>query len=477
MSLRAKVLSGLFWTGGARLIGQLINWVITIVVIRLLSPADYGLLAMASLFLSFLMMFAEGGLGTALVQARDVDDSRMRSIFGAVILINSALFILLVAAAPAIAAFFEEDRLVPLVRVLAVQILLSIFASVPGAMLSRALDFRRPAIIGLASGICGSLTTLGLALSGYGVWALVLGNLITQACTVVAINIVSPFLKWPDFSMRGARGLVAFGWRLTAGRVLWVLYSQSDSFIAGKLLGKELLGIYSVSMHLASLPGQRVMSVLNQVAFPAFASLQQDRVQLAAAVLKMVRVVGFVAFPVMWGLASVSPEAISILLGEKWQQAALPLQLIALVMPLRMLSTLLPSVTDGIGRPDVAMKNVFIACLIMPLAFLVGCRWGIVGLSMAWVLAYPLVVLQNVQRSAEAIGMNMKSILLAAARPLAAAALVYASVTGLRELLLPGLPELVRLLVLIATGAGVYAAASWLMNRQGIAEIRALMRR
>ena len=248
-------------------------------------------------------MLAEGGLGSALVQSRDVDDSGLRSMFGLVILINIALFILLVTAAPAIAAFFGEDRLVLLIRVLGAQLLLLMFAAIPGAMLARALDFKRPALIGLASSVCGGLTTLALALAGYGVWALVLGTLVMHVCTVVALNVVSPFLAWPDFSLHGARGLTAFGWRVTVGRVLWFLYSQADIVIAGRLLGKELLGIYSVSMHLASLPVQRVMSILNNVAFPAFASIQQDRAQVKAAVLKMVRLVSLIGFPVTWGLA------------------------------------------------------------------------------------------------------------------------------------------------------------------------------
>jgi O-antigen/teichoic acid export membrane protein len=476
VSLRQQVLSGLFWTGGGRLLGQIVNWSITLVVIRLLSPADYGLLAMATLFLSFLLMFAEAGLGPALVQARELDETMLRSTLGAVIVIDCALFLILVAAAPVIAGFFEEPRLVSIIRVLAVQILLSMFGTIPTAMLSRALDFKRPSIVGLASSVLGSLTTLALALAGYGVWALVVGNLAAQVCSVAALNALSPFARWPDFSMKGARTLIDFGWRVTTGRTLWFLYSQADIVIAGKLLGKELLGVYSVSMHLASLPVQKVSSILNQVAFPAFASLRENRAAVAANLLKTIRLVGFVGFPITWGLASVSQEAVHVLLGEKWEGATVPLRLIALVMPFRILSTLLPSATDGIGRADVAMTNVFVACLVMPLAFFIGCQWGIVGLSIAWVVAYPLVVLQNVHRTAQAIDMSMGSVWSAAARPLAASAMIYAGVTALRTALPPALPEATKLSVLISCGFVIYIAVSWVVNRSGIAELRDLIR-
>src|SRR5438309_7311792 len=144
MSLRREVLSGLFWAGGMRLLGQVLTWAVTIVVIRLLSPNDYGLLAMATVFVSFLILMAEAGLGAALVQAPEVDDFMLRGIFGAVILVDCVLFLLLVAAAPAIAQFFAEDRLVSIIRVLALQFLLGIFAVIPSAQVTRRLDFKWP---------------------------------------------------------------------------------------------------------------------------------------------------------------------------------------------------------------------------------------------------------------------------------------------------------------------------------------------
>ena len=131
MSLRSKVLSGLLWSGGARAVGQVFTWAITIVVIRLLSPADYGLLAMAMVFASFITLLAEAGLGAALVQAPELDDLKLRRVFGAVVLINSALFVLQIAAAPAIAHFFEEDRLILIIEVLALNLALDTLGRKP----------------------------------------------------------------------------------------------------------------------------------------------------------------------------------------------------------------------------------------------------------------------------------------------------------------------------------------------------------
>jgi O-antigen/teichoic acid export membrane protein len=475
MSFRQKVLSGLIWTGGMRFLGQVLTWAITIVVIRLLSPSDYGLLAMAMVFVSFIIHMSEAGLGAALVQAPEVDDLKLRGVFGAVILVHSALFVLLVAAAPTIAQFFEEDHLVLIIRVLALQLLIAMFAVIPSALLTRVLDFKRLSIIGLAGVLCGSLSSLGLALSGYGVWALVIGSLINNLWNTVAINVLSPFLKWPDFSLRGARSLVAFGAQVTAARALWLVYSQADIFIAGKLLGKELLGFYSVSMDLASLPVQKLSAVINQVAFPAFARLQDISGVVSQYLLKLLRVLGFVAFPVLWGISSIAPEIVAVLLGPKWGAAMVPLLVLPLVMPLNLVSTFLNTAFQGIGRSGVVFMNVLTACLVMPVAFWIGANWGLLGLCIAWVLAFPLVLIVNLWRMLPLVALRLRDVLFALAPAVLTSAGMYAAVSITRYLVADWLSAPYLMALLIGVGAASYAALVWTTNRTAVDEIAELL--
>lgn len=477
MSLKNKVLSGVYWTSGGRLLSQLVSWTITIVVIRLLTPSDYGLLAMAMVAASILTVLADAGLGAALIQAPTLDDAKVRSVFGAAILLHCGLFVAQFLLAPLVAAYFGEERLVAILRVLAIDLLLSIFGVLPYAFLGRNLEFKSQSIIGVGSTICTSLTTLGLALYGWGIWALILGNLAGRVFDIVVINLVAPVWRRPSFDLKEARDLITFGAKLLAMRVLWLVYSQADVFVAGKLLGKEALGIYGVAMHIASLPVQRLAQLFNTVAYPAFSRIQDDRQRIIGALLKAVRLMSLMGFPTMWGLASVAPEAVRLVLGPTWIQATIPLQLLAIIMPLRMLSAVLPAVTSGIGRPDIQLVNLAIALLVMPAAFIIGSRWGIIGLSAAWVTVYPLVVLENVHRSTAAIGLSMREVWRAAARPIAAAALVCVAVTALRELLPAGFSEWLRLCLLILCGAVVYGAVSWAYNRDGILELRDAVRR
>jgi len=475
MSLRRSVLSGLFWAGGTRLIGQALTWAITIVVIRLLSPDDYGLLAMAMVFVNLLFLLAEAGLGAALVQAPKADEPNLRAIFAAIVLVDFALFALLIASAPAIAHFFDEDRLTLIIRILALQFLISIFAVIPTALLTRALDFKHQSVIGLAAAFCGSVTTLVLALSGYGVWALIIGNLTAHLLNTVGINLVSPFLKWPDFSLRGARQLLVIGGQMTAARVLWFIYSQADIFIAGRLLGKELLGFYSVSMHLASRPVQRISAVINQVAFPAFARSQHDPELVSRYLLKALRLLFFVSFPVLWGISSIAPEIVGVLLGAKWSRAVVPLQLLPLIMPLSIVSPFLNTAFQGIGHSGVVFRNTLTACLIMPAAFCIGANWGLVGLSLAWVVGFPIVLAFNLRRMLPLVALNLRDVFSVAAPALLGSCGMYAAVTITRHFAADRFESAVLMLVLIGVGATSYAALAWTANRTGVGELADLL--
>lgn len=468
---------GLGWTAGSNLLGQIITWIITIVVMRILSPSDYGLLAMASIFVAFLSLMASAGLGPAIVQASNIDDAKLRQLLGLITILNVALFLLLFAAAPLIAGYFEEPRLVAIVRVLSSQFLFSGFAVIPESLLGRELKFKSRALVDLASNVAGGGVNLVLALSGYGVWSLVAGGMVSGIGKVVGLNIVAPYLRWPDFSLRGTRTLLAFGGNVTAARLLWFFYSQADIFIAGKLLGKEALGYYSVAMHLASLPVQRISGILNQVAFPAFAHAQRESQMVAEHFLKAVRLLSFFAFPLFWGISSVAPELVRLLLGAKWEAAVLPLQILPAIMPLRIISSFLPAALEAIGRPDISVRNLVAACVVMPIAFIIGSRWGMEGLCLAWLVGLPVVFIGNLLRALPAIGIKLAAVGRAMAWPALASAMMYASVTLVGNGLLEQAANEEKLALMILVGVTVYGILVATTNRDGWKLVRQTLRR
>lgn len=473
--LRSSVLSGLRWTAGARIVSQVFTWAMTIFVIRLLAPGDYGLLAMANIFVAFLMLMSEIGLGLSIVQADKVDTPQLRQIFGLIILSNLFLCLLLLIAAPFLAAFFHEPRLSTVIQMLAVQFPMVAISAIPKALLERKMDFRSSSVLEAFCAVSNGVAVLILALYGYGVWALVWGNLVGMTIRAVGFQVMAPFREWPSFSLTGMRQFVFFGGHVTLARMLWFFYSQVDAFIVGKLLGKEPLGVYSVSMHLAGLPVQRVSSVLNQVAMPAFSRVQNDLAAASAHFLKASRVMAFLVFPVSWGMSSIAPDLVALVLGANWHDAVMPLLLLCLIMPLRMLSSMIPAAVQGLGRPEVSVMNQVSACIVMPIAFVVGAHWGLMGISIAWVIGFPVVLSGNLLRALPVIGLTGRQLIRSQIGPAASGAGMWLAVAG-SHAVLTGFPLLPRLIILILVGAASYVALSWLVNRAGMREAWHMLR-
>ena len=477
MSLRSQALSGFRWTVSVRLLSQLVTWVITLAVIRLLAPADYGLLAMATVFVAFLTMFSELGLGAAIVQKAEVDEKLLKRAFGLILIVHFSLAALLALAAPLIAAFYTEPRVTPILRVLSLQFLLAAFAVIPDAQLQRRMEFRNRSILDFSGAVVASGTTLLMAMAGSGVWALVAGSLVSQAFKTVGINCLSPFLRWPDFSLQGMRSLLQFGGNFTAVQVFWMFLSQVDVLICAKWLGNEVLGFYSVAMQLASLPSQRMSGLVNQVAFPTFARMQSELHRVGESVLSGARMLSFFSFPVLWGMSSVAPEIVVVILGEKWALATVPLQVLTLIMPLRIVGNFVATAVQGIGRSDIVLRSVVWASFVTPILLIVGVNgWGLLGLSLAWLVASPFSFFQSMVRSLPVLGLGLKQLAGAMVPAACTGLFMYGAVALARHFLLTGQGDVVRLGVLIGVGALAYGVVSLAINRKGVLEVLATVR-
>lgn len=477
MSLRAQALSGLRWTASVRLLSQVITWGITLVVIRLLTPGDYGLLAMATVFVSFLAMFSELGLGAAVVQKADVDEQLLKRAFALILVVHFLLAALLLLSAPLIGTFYSEPRVVPVIRVLSLQFVLAGFAVIPDAQLQRRMEFRNRSLLDLAGAIVASITTLFMALGGAGVWALVSGFVLSQLVKTIGSNWLSPFRHWPEFSVNGMRSLLRFGGYFTAIQALSTYFSQIDMLICAKVLGKEVLGIYSVAMHLASMPIQRISGLVNQVAFPTFSRMQKDLHRVGTNVLSGARILSVFAFPLLWGMSSVAPEIVEVILGAKWTSSTFPLQVLAMILPLRMVGNFVATAVQGVGRSDIVLRNVVWASLLSPFVFFVGANWwGLPGLCFAWLLVSPLAFLQGMMRNLPVLDLRLGQLAMAMAPAAAAASIMYGAIAATRQVLLAGQGGVIRLVVLVGVGAIVYCAASVAINRRGSQELIEMLR-
>lgn len=474
-TLRKKVLLGLSWSAGLKFLGQAASWIITIVVMRKLSPQDYGLMGMAGVIITYVARINELGLGAAIIQAEVVDERIKSQIFSLLIIVNFGLFLLCFLLAPIISTFFSEPRLVPIVRLLATQFVLASFTIIPQSLIARDMLFKERSIVSLLALIAGSLTTLALALAEWGVWSLVWGSLILDFFMVAGLNLIKPCLFLPNFSLKGMGRIISFGGYVTVSRIIWAFYSQADVIIVGKLLGQRLLGFYSVAINLASLPMEKISGIINQVAFPAFASIQTDAETAASHFLKAVRLMSLMAFPVLWGISSISADLVDTLLGDKWVNVVVPLQTISLVIPVRMVSNLMSPMLLGLGRADVQLFNVIVYSLVLPIGFLLGTRWGIAGVSMVWTTMFPLAFLFNMSRAVRVVKMSLYDVIRQMIVPFAAAVIMYIAVGFLRAGI-PDTNQIIRLILCIIAGAVVYTSLIIIFAKDSYREALALIR-
>ena len=475
-SVGRRVSTALRWMALARLAGQVATWSITIYVIRILSPEDYGLMSMATVLMGLAMLVNELGLVPALIQAKNADSYLVRQVFGAVLVFNILICCLLYFGAPAFAGFFEEDRLVPIIRVMALILPIASIGAVPSALLQRQIAFKGLATVQFVSMLIGSLTTLALALGGLGVWALVIGNAAMMVTKAFGAVIVCRFRTLPVFRFHGLRAMFGFGTKMTAQRIVWYGNSQLDVVMVGGLLGSQALGVYSVACHLATLPMTKLMQIVNQVALPAYSRLQDDTELAADYFFRALTVMSLVFFPLMWGLSSVSDEFVDVVLGDKWDAAKMVLRVVSLSIPLRMASMVLNPVVTGLGHPGIGLRNVLTFTAIMPVTIVAGLSWGLVGVSVGLVAGWLVAMLINFHRSLAVIGCGLED-LFAIMTPFAlSAGVMYGAVTVTKFLLPAAVSTELRLIAMVAVGIATYAVLTWTCHRRSALQSMALIR-
>ena len=456
--MRRTVVVSLLWQGSASLVSQVISWLATLVVIRLLSPGDYGLMAMAGLPISLLMLIGDLGIGPAVVQASTLKRSQLVGLSSVALSAYVCGALIAFASAPLAAAFFGEPMLVPVIRVLSLSFVFAGVYAVPQALVLRTLEFDRKAKIDVLATLVSSIVALTLALRGWGVWSLVAGVVAIHAIKAIAFQIVRPclFLRLPSLAL--VRDMVHFGGLVTLDRILWFGYSNLDVAIAGRALGGVLVGVYSVALSLASIPIDKVMSIVTQVSFSAFSRTQNDRDAARHGMLEALAAVSLLAFPTFCGMALVAPEALLVFVGPKWSDAVVPFQILCLLFPFRALSVLFPPALFGMGRPRVAVENNAITLVSVAVALIVGVQWGIIGLCVGWLVGYVPVFCMTAYRSLSSLDIPVKQAVGVMRLPVAATVAMSVGVLGARIILAGIVSPVVELTGSILLGAGIYGA-------------------
>lgn len=472
--LRSQVRSAVIWRSGTQIFSQLVAWVSTFLVMRLLPLSDYGLFAMTSTMLVLLSLFNGSGFSSAAIQDRDFDRHKLRQLFGLLIAINGALALTQILLAPLVARYFAEPRVADLLRVQALIYLTNPFLGLGYAVLAREMDFRRQAQVNMGSALLGAVVALIGAFSGWGVWTLVAAPLATFFSRAAGMVVAARAWILPSFDFRGARALADYGGIMMSGQIFWFLQTQADIVIAGRLLGKDDLGLYTISLFLAHIFVTKVVPPLNEVAFTAYARIQHDLREVSAGFLKSVRTIMLLAVPFCLGMAATAEPLVRTMLGEDKAGAAPLVALLALAMPFMTLHVLFAPATNACGRPGIATRTSIFGALLMPPAYFVGVQYGVVGLAAAWALTYPVLTAVSAAWSLPVIGVRPRE-LLGAVRAPAIAGLAMAACVVLVDRALPAMPQPARLAALVAAGGAVYGGWLLCFARERVGEVLQLV--
>jgi O-antigen/teichoic acid export membrane protein len=478
-SLKERAYSGVRWTVSARLLVQLITWPATIIVMRLLDPHDYGLVAISTVVIGFVTLFGEPGLAAGLVHTHVPSTETSRAASALLLLLNLLLLAALVLAAPRIAAWYHQPELERVIQVSSLSLLMTAIATVPQAHLERNLRFKEIALALIIGNVVGTLVTIVCALFGFGVWSLVIGTLVLSALRSIVVIAYNRSPVWPDFSLglKPVRHLMHFSLHVLGNRILWYCAMTVDVVILGRMVGSRELGSYSVGSNLAAIPGDKAMEAVNRVSFPTLSRMRPDRSRFNNTYERIMSVLALYGFMVAWALAAVAPEFVQVVLSDKWRAAVVPLSMLAIAAPLRILTAFQNTVNNAAGFPQANTRVSVLTCLALPAGIFVGARIdGIDGAAVSWVVVYAVLYLVSTVYTCRVTQRDVRDDLRLIVVPLLAGIAMLVVTRVLRVLPFAQLPPALLLGVEIIAAAVVFLGTVHLLAPADLGDARVLLR-
>lgn len=353
---RKSIFSGFVWRFAERCGAQGVTFVVSIVLARLLSPEDYGTIALITVFTSILNVFVDSGMGNALIQKKEADDCDFSSVFYFNLLMCSVLYIAMFFVAPIIAAFYGKQELTAVIRVLSLTLVISGLKNVQQAYVSRHMIFKRFFFATLGGTIAAAFVGIIMAYYGWGVWALVA----QQLCNVTLDTVILWFtVKWRPkrlFSIVRLKGLFSFGWKLLVSSVLDTFYRELRQLIIGKKYSSRDLAYYNQGQKFPNLIVTNINASIDSVLLPAMSNVQDDIVKVRKMTRRAIKISTYIMAPCMMGLAFIAPSLISIILSDKWLPCVPFLRIFCINYMFYPIHTANLNAIRAMGRSDIFLK-------------------------------------------------------------------------------------------------------------------------
>lgn len=376
-NIKSKVLSSLFWKLLERAGTQGIQFIVQIILARLLLPENYGTIALVTVFIAVANVFVQSGFNTALIQKKNADELDFSSVFYLSLFVAGIIYIFLFFIAPLIAEFYNEQQLIPILRVLTLTLFFGAVNSIQSAVVSRAMQFKRFFYSSVGAMLASGIVGIVMANAGFGVWALVGQQLTSQLMVTVILWYTVAWRPKLVFSFERLKGLFSYGWKLLCSGLIDTIYNNVYSLVIGKVYNSQMLGYFNRGDQFPNLIVTNINGSIQSVMLPTLSANQDDRVRVKAMVRRSIVTSSFVIFPLMAGLAVVAEPLVKIVLTDKWLPCVPFLQLMCISYAFWPIHTANLQAINAVGRSDVFLKLEIIKKAIGIIALCVGIPLGI----------------------------------------------------------------------------------------------------
>lgn len=464
---------GASWKIGSQGLSQVLRLTTTLVIVRLVSPGDYGLAAMALVLSSFAVVFSDLGFGSAIVQRARLTQVDISTAFWISVGAGAALTSTVAALAGPIADGYAHPAVRALVLGISPIFLIDSLATTQRALLARKIDFRSLELRGLLGTVSGSSAAIATAAGGAGAWALVVQELVAAVVGTVLLWWLSPWRPSFAFSAASGRDLGGYAIRKAGARLLSDVNDTADNVLVGRFLGASALAVYSIAYKTALRPMVNLVTPLQEVLFPVLSRAQDDRRRVGDAWLRVTRLTAAAGLPALCGVAILAPEFVDVVLGRSWGETAEPLRILAVVGAVQVLTGATWSVLGAVNAMTLQLRIAAARTVVNVAAFAVGLHWGLNGVATAYAAASVLLFLPMVQLTARRVELGLSDFGRVLAGTLVATTVMALVVVPARALLLDaGIGPAIRLVLLAALGAVVYGTVVAWRDRALRADVR-----
>lgn len=393
-SLKNTTVRGVGWSVADTLSYQGITFLVGMVLARLLTPEEYGLIGIITIFIIVFDAIVDGGFSNALIRKNDADDLDYSTVFFANLVVSIFLATLLFLSAPAIGSFFKQPQLVPLTKVMSSIIIINAFAIIQRTILVKRIDFKTQTKCSLISSLIGGAVGIGMAFGGFGVWSLVGQQVSMQLVRALLLWCLTRWYPKLQYSWARFKDLFNFGWKLLVSSIISTLWNQMYQVVIGKCYNPATLGQFTRAQQFSTICSSNLTAVVQRVSYPVLSKIQDDKPRLKEAYRRVIKTTVLMSFVLMLGMAAVAKSMIQVLIGDQWLPAVPYLQIICLYMMLYPLHAINLNMLQVQGRSDLFLKLEIlkkgVAVIPILLGIFVDIYWMLVGCVVTDVFAYYL---------------------------------------------------------------------------------------